>query len=131
MKEHTHDIELSTDEKQKKLEVIVSVLEYLQQIEKNRYLVEKCYFESDTPSAKQHFQELMNGFVWIEYTVALLDMNIDPDEKNRLFVGVAEAIEMDDWLTLMDFLSYPLVRYIELTREAFLKTYSEINGDFI
>lgn len=118
-------------ETKQQIEVIISVLEYLNQLENNRNVVETHYFNQEFNLVNEQINALMNGIAWIEYTVVLLKMNMDADEKNRLFTGVAEAIEQQDWLTILDFLSYPLVQYINLIRSAFTKKYVELTGELI
>jgi hypothetical protein len=104
---------------EQKLELIQSVFDYLNQIERNRFMLEKLYLENKTDEFMDHWASLMNGVAWLEYTVMLLEIQMDIDKKNRLFEGVSEAVNDVDMITIVDFIAYPLVEYIHMTREAF------------
>jgi hypothetical protein len=96
------------------LEAIESILSYIERIKQNRMVIEQYYFKQNYAEMQKEIFHLFEGVLWIEYAVNEMQIPFHKELKDKYFNGVSEAIERNDWLTVIDFLSYGLMQYLRL-----------------
>ncbi|MFD0696249.1 hypothetical protein ACFQZT_19470 [Paenibacillus sp. GCM10027628] len=114
--------------KENTIEMIEEILIYINRARKNRDIIEQYYFEQKFEAAKIELDNLFEGVVWIEYAGLQLGIPNSISLKDPLFDGIKEALEKDDWLTLIDFISYQYKRYLDIIEITYWDKYNEMKG---
>jgi hypothetical protein len=110
------------------IEAIESVLGYITRIRKNRIIIEEFYFKHNYTEMQKEVYHLFEGIVWIEYAMTEMQIPFHKEEKDKYFNGISEAIERNDWLTVIDFISYGLVQYLRLLEQSLDYKYKSLIG---
>jgi hypothetical protein len=110
------------------IEAIESIQGYIERIRKNRVVIEEYYFKRDYNEMQREIHHLFEGIVWIEYAVTEMQIPFHKEEKDKYFNGISEAIELNDWLTVIDFISYGLMQYLRLIEETLAVKYNALTG---
>jgi hypothetical protein len=112
----------------KEIEAIESILSYIDRIRKNREVIEEHYFANKHDEMQKEIYHLFEGIVWIEFAAAEMRIPNHKEQKDQLFNGISEAMEAKDWLTVIDFISYGLMRYLRLLEESLVEKHISIKG---
>jgi hypothetical protein len=113
----------------KEIEAIESILSYIERIRRNREVIEEHYFANKLSEMQQEIYHLFEGIVWIEFAAAEMQIPNHKEQKDQLFNGIGEAMEAKDWLTVIDFFSYGLMRYLRLLEESLIEKHISIKGE--
>jgi hypothetical protein len=111
-----------------KLEAIGSILDYIERIRRNREIIEGYYLSNQLDKMQKEIYNLFEGIIWIEYAVIELKIPFHKGKKDKLFYGISEAMEMLDWLTVIDFISYDFMEYLQLLEQSLTDKYTSIIG---
>jgi hypothetical protein len=110
------------------IEAIESILSYIERIKKNRLVIEQYYFKQNYAEMQKEIFHLFEGILWVEYAVNEMQIPFHKQEKDKYFNGISEAIEHNDWLTVIDFVSYGLVQYLRLLEQTLNDKYNLFTG---
>jgi hypothetical protein len=110
------------------IEAIESILGYIERIRKNRIVIEDYYFKHNYVEMQKEVYHLFEGIIWIEFAITEMQIPFHKEEKDKYFNGVSDAIELNDWLTVIDFMSYGLMQYLRLLEETLAIKYNSLTG---